>query len=166
MKVLDIHKRTISLPKDKLVDLLKTLSTKNDRIWPYEKWPAMRFKGGIQVDAKGGHGPVRYSVEKYNPEEIIQFRFSQPSGFNGIHKFEVNELTKEKTEIIHTIDMNTTVKGSLIWMLAVRYTHHALMEDGFDKLQNGFSKDQKSSEWSIWVRILRSCFKLIKKIQH
>lgn len=162
MKVLDIHKRTISLPKEDLIGLLKTLSTPNDRIWPYEKWPAMKFKGGIKVHAEGGHGPVRYSVVKYNPEKIIEFRFSQPSGFHGIHKFELNELTSDKTEIIHTIDMNTSIKGSLIWLFVIRHTHHALMEDGFDKLENSFSKDQKRTEWNLWVRILRKGFKMIK----
>lgn len=165
MKVVNIHKRTINQPKSKLVNLLKTLSTEDDKVWPYEKWPAMKFRGGIQIDAKGGHGPIRYSVDKYNPNEIIQFRFSKPNGFNGIHKFELNELAKDKTEIKHTIDMDTTAKGTLLWILVIRYTHHALMEDGFDKVQNQFSQNKKSSEWSAWVRILRSCFKMIRNLQ-
>ena len=48
----------------------------------------MKFKGGIQIGKMSGHGSIWYSVEKYNPDEIIQFRFSQPKGFNGIHKFD------------------------------------------------------------------------------
>jgi len=35
--------------KGKLEEILKTLSTDNDLIWPNEKWPAMKFKGGIKV---------------------------------------------------------------------------------------------------------------------
>ncbi|MFT5877054.1 MAG: hypothetical protein ACJA2N_001437 [Salibacteraceae bacterium] len=66
----------------------------------------MKFKDGIQVEAEDGHGPIRYSVKKYIPCEIIQFTFSKPNGFNGVHKFEVNELTNEKTEIKHTIGMS------------------------------------------------------------
>ena len=155
MKALNIHKRTLNQPKSKVTELLKTLSTENDRIWPTEKWPEMKFKDGIQVGAKGGHGPIRYSVEKYNPSEIIQFRFSRPNGFNGIHKFEINELTKDKTEIKHTIDMNTVGKGTLIWILAIRSLHNALIEDGFDKLENNFSEGQKSSKWNFWVRFIR-----------
>ncbi|MCJ8292367.1 MAG: hypothetical protein MJK07_21550 [Flavobacteriales bacterium] len=115
----------------------------------------MKFKNGIQVGAKGGHGPIRYSVEKYNPNEIIQFRFSKPNGFSGIHKFEVIELDKEKTEIKHTIEMNTTGKGTLIWTFAIRSLHNALIEDGFDKLENNFSENRKSTEWSLWVKFLR-----------
>ncbi|PHR26240.1 MAG: hypothetical protein COA38_15405 [Fluviicola sp.] len=155
MRVLNIHKRTLNQPKSKVTELLKTLSTENDRIWPNEKWPEMKFKNGIQVGAKGGHGPIRYSVEKYNPDEIIQFRFSKPNGFNGIHKFEIIELDKEKTEIKHTIEMYTTGKGTLIWTFAISSLHNALIEDGFDKLENNFSENRKSTEWSLWVKFLR-----------
>ena len=156
MKVLNIHKRTINQPKIKVAELLKTLSTENDRIWPKEKWPEMKFKGGINIGAKGGHGPIRYSVEKYNPNEIIEFRFSKPNGFNGIHKFEINELTNEKTEIKHTISMNTVGRGTLIWILAIRSLHNALIEDGFDKLENNFSENIKSTKWNFWVKFLRN----------
>ena len=155
MKVLNIHKRIINQPKNKVVDLLSTLSTDNDKIWPKEKWPAMKFTGGIKIGAKGGHGPIRYSVEKYNPNEIIQFRFSNPIGFDGIHKFEVKELDEEKTEIKHTIDMNTFGRATLSWVLVIRTLHNALIEDGFDKLENNFSQNKKSAEWNFWVRFLR-----------
>lgn len=155
MKVLNIHKRIIHRPKNEVAELLRSLSTENDKIWPKEKWPAMKFKEGIKVGAKGGHGPIRYSVEKYNPNEIIQFRFSKPNGFNGIHKFEIKEMTKEKTEIKHTIDMNTVGKGTLTWVSGIRSLHNALIEDGFDKLENNFSENQKSTEWNFWVKFLR-----------
>ena len=155
MNVLNIHKRTIQQPKDKVTALLKTLSTENDKIWPKEKWPPMKFKAGIQENAKGGHGPIRYSVEKYTPNEIIQFRFLKPSGFNGIHKFEIRELSEEQTEITHTIDMKTAGKGTLIWLLAIRSLHNALIEDGFDKLENHFSEHKKNTQWNFWVKFLR-----------
>ena len=155
MKVLNIHKRILNQPKSKVTELLKTLSTENDRIWPKEKWPEMKFKDGIKVGAKGGHGPIRYSVEKYIPNEIIQFGFSKPNGFNGVHKFEINELTNEKTQIKHTIDMITQGKGTLIWIFAIRSLHNALIEDGFDKLETNFSNNRKSTEWNIWVKFIR-----------
>jgi hypothetical protein len=113
LKVLNIHKRTINQPKDKVTELLKTLSTENDRIWPKEKWPEMKFKEGIQIGAKGGHGPIRYSTEKYNPNEIIQFRFSKPNGFNGIHKFEIKELDKEKTDLTNLKTISQITENQL-----------------------------------------------------
>lgn len=155
MKVINIHSRILNCSIKELTGLLETLATKNDKIWPKEKWPEMKFKSGIKVGAKGGHGPIRYSVEKYNPNEIIQFRFSKPNGFNGIHKFEINELSDKKTEIKHTIDMNTVGKGTLIWILGIRALHNALIEDGFDKLENDFLENQKLTEWNFWVKFLR-----------
>ena len=161
MKVLNIHKRTIHQPKSKVSELLKTLSTENDLIWPKENWPEMKFKDGIQVGAKGGHGPIRYTVEKYDPNEIIQFRFSKPIGFNGIHKFEIRELSDKQTELKHTIDMNTEGKATLKWLFVIRSLHNALLEDGFDKLENIFSNEKRHSEWNIWVKMIRK--QLVKK---
>jgi hypothetical protein len=153
--VLNIHKRTLNQPKIKVVELLETLASENDKIWPNEKWPAMKFKNGIKNGAKGGHGPIRYSVEKYEPNEIIQFRFSEPKGFNGIHKFEISGLSENQTEIQHTIDMQTVGKGTITWLLAVRSLHNALIEDAFDKIENNFTLSKKSTEWNFWVKIFR-----------
>ncbi len=54
LKVLNIHTRTINASKQDVVNLLETLSSENDMVWPNENWPAMKFKGGIMVGAKGG----------------------------------------------------------------------------------------------------------------
>lgn len=156
MKIFNIHKRIINQPKSKIVEILKTLSTENDKIWPNENWPAMKFDNGIQIGAKGGHGPIRYHVEKYDPTDIIQFRFSKPIGFNGIHKFEIKELNEQSTEITHTIDMITEGKGTLIWIFAIRYLHNALLEDAFDKLENNFPNNIKFTKWNMWVRFVRN----------
>ena len=158
MKVLNIHKRILNQPKPKVVELVKTLSKENDAIWPKDKWPMMKFKEGIQAGAKGGHGPIRYSVDKYDPNELIQFRFLKPVGFHGIHKFEITQLTPEKTEVKHTIEMNTVGTGTLLWILGIRSLHNALIEDAFDQLENHFTKDQKSTPWNFWVRFLRNLF--------
>lgn len=155
MKVINIHSRIINQPINKIAELFETLSTETDKIWPKEKWPEMKFKDHIKVGAKGGHGPIKYAVEKYKPNKIIQFRFSKPIGFNGIHKFEINELADEKTEIKHTVDMNTVGKGTLIWILAIRSLHNSLIEDGFDKLENNFSQNKQSSKWNFWVKFIR-----------
>ncbi len=155
MKVLNIHTRTINASKKDVARLLGTLSTDNDMIWPKESWPKMKFKGGIKVGAKGGHGPIRYSVEKYDPNEIIQFRFFRPLGFNGIHKFDIKELSVGKTEVSHVIDMDTDLGGTIKWICAVKYLHNALIEDGFDKMENHFTDNKKSTEWNFWVKFLR-----------
>jgi len=155
MKVVNIHKRLLHQPKEKVIEITKTLATENDAIWPKEKWPSMRFKGGIRIGAKGGHGPIRYAVEEYNPA-TIQFRFLKPKGFHGIHKFEIHDVAGNRTEISHTIEMNTSGSGTLLWILGIRSLHNALIEDAFDKLENHFLEHQKSTPWNLWVRFLRS----------
>jgi hypothetical protein len=159
MNIINIHKRILNQPKEKVSKLLATLSTDNDKIWPFEKWPAMKFKAGLKVGAKGGHGPIRYSIEKYIPNELIQFKFSKPTGFNGIHKFEVLSLDKGKTELRHTIEMDAEGKGLSTWIIAIRSLHNALLEDALDKVENQFSSIKRKTEWSIWVKILRKILK-------
>lgn len=156
MKVLNIHTRLFDQPRSEIVALVKTLATENDALWPKEQWPAMRFKNGIQVGAKGGHGPIRYTVETYDPNKIIQFRFSKPMGFHGIHKFEVQGIAKQKTEVKHTIAMKTKGKGTFLWFFGIRALHNALIEDAFDKMESHFTQEKKTTPWNFWVRFLRS----------
>ena len=37
--------------------LLDGLSAADDRLWPKDRWPAMRFDRPLKVGARGGHGP-------------------------------------------------------------------------------------------------------------
>lgn len=159
MRVINIHKRIINQPKEKVSELLRTLSTENDKIIPTDKWSAMKLNEGLKEGSKGGHGPIRYTVQKYNPDELIQFEFTKPKGFNGIHRFEITELENDKTELKHTIEMNTTGTGILTWSIAIRWLHDAFMEDAFDKVENHFLTEKKKTEWNIWVKVLRRILK-------
>ena len=155
MKVLNIHKRIINQPIDKIAELLGTLASENDKMLATNKWPRMKLDKGLQMGSKGGHGPIRYSVQTYNQGELIEFKFSKPEGFNGIHKFEITALDAQRTEIKHTIDMNTSIKATLIWTLAIRWLHDAYIEDAFDKVEKQFSTIKNEYKWNIWVRFLR-----------
>ncbi|MBL7814415.1 MAG: hypothetical protein JNL70_05365 [Saprospiraceae bacterium] len=159
MKIVNIHKRLIGHPKSKIDDLLLTLATENDKVWPTEKWPPIRFKEGLTVSSKGGHGPIKYKVEKIERGRLIYFRFTKPKGFSGVHWFEINQIGKNQTEIKHTIDMKTDFGASLLWLIGIRWLHDALIEDAFDKVENHFSSSFKHSKWSLWVRFLRKILK-------
>ncbi|MDY8137441.1 hypothetical protein [Aquimarina sp. 2201CG5-10] len=159
MKVLNIHKRIINQPKQQVANLLGTLASREDKIWPFENWPRMKFKEGIQPGAKGGHGPIRYSVETYDPNVLIQFRFYKPKGFNGIHKLEISEIDETHTMLKHTIDMQTSGVGIFSWFFAIRWLHDALIEDAFDKVENNFGTTSKKTNWNLWVRFLRKVLK-------
>ena len=155
MQVINIHKRTINQPKARIITLLRTLSTKQDKVWPKDKWPAMRFKNGFKVGEKGGHGIIRYSIETLQIEEQIVFRFLKPKGFNGIHKFEIKAIDECSTEVKHSIIMKTEGVATLKWIFVIRWLHDALIENAFDTIENNFYQGHKFTKWSVWVRIWR-----------
>ena len=159
MKVLNIHQRKIQISKERIVALFSSLATEEDKVWPKENWPKMRFKDGLKNGSQGGHGPIRYQIIDYQPSSHIIFKFQKPEGFNGIHKFEIAELGSTETEIKHTIQMKTSGMGILKWLLAVRWLHDALIEDAFDKIQNQLTPIQEKTEWNFWVKILRVVMK-------
>ncbi|MDB2462858.1 hypothetical protein N9W61_02010 [Algibacter sp.] len=156
MKVVNTHKRIINLSKTEIASLLASLSTTNDKVWPKNNWPAIRFKGGLKVGAKGGHGMIRYNVEQYILGELLVFRFLKPNGFNGIHKFEIKSISVENTEVKHSIVMKTKgIIATLKWVLVIRWLHDALIENAFDTIENNFLKEKTHKKWSYWVRLWR-----------
>jgi len=48
-------------------------------------------------------------------------------------------------------------------IFAIRWLHDALLEDAFDKIENQLCNEEKKSEWTPWVRILRRIMKSKKK---
>ena len=155
MKVINVHQRIIHQPKSAVVELFNTLASKNDLMLATHKWPAMKLDNGLTVGSKGGHGPIRYTVEAYSSGEFIQFRFSKPRGFHGFHRFDIVALDTNTTEIRHILDMHTSGFALLTWPLAIRWLHDALIEDAFDKTENHFLSQKKTTPWSAWVKFLR-----------
>ncbi|MBI1770630.1 MAG: hypothetical protein HY015_01355 [Bacteroidetes bacterium] len=155
MKVINIHRRNINQPKARIGALLETLASENDMIVATDKWPRVELDKGLNINSKGGHGPIKYTVQEYKRDQLIQFRFTKPLGFNGIHKFEITEVGASKTEIKHTIDMTISGNDLLLWTFAIRWLHDAFIEDAFDKVENHFTGSAKVSEWSLWVKLLR-----------
>ena len=140
-------------------ELLDSLSSKDDKIWPYEIWTSMKFREGLKEGSKGGHGPIRYTIEKYIPGEFIQFKFDKPEGFNGIHRFEINELKNGKVELKHTIEMQVVGIGVLNWFFIIKPLHNALLCDALNKVKTHFKSNISKIEWTIWVKILREVLK-------
>ncbi|MEM9548464.1 MAG: hypothetical protein AAGA77_20940 [Bacteroidota bacterium] len=159
MQILNVHKRTFYVPIEDITDLLSTIASENDLIWPKGKWPKMKLNNGLKEGSKGGHGPIRYFVESYIPNKTLVFRFTQPKGFKGVHKFELNTLDHQKTELVHTIEMEARGFALLQWYFGIRWLHDALIEDGLDKMHNHITGDSKRTTWNLWVKILRSVLK-------
>jgi hypothetical protein len=162
MKVINFHKREISQPKSEVAKLFKTLATDNDLMLATDKWSPIKLDKGLQVGSTGGHGPIKYFVTDYQQDNSITFKFDL-KGFDGFHKFEISETEPNKTKLTHVIEMTTSGSATLKWALAIRWLHDAYIEDAFDKVENHFTKDKKSSEWNWWVKTLRKIMKPKKK---
>jgi len=139
--------------------LFKTLATSKDLVWPYENWPAIRFKDGLKVGSKGGHGRIRYTIINYKAGETIKFKFSKPEGFIGTHELKIESIDTDETKISHKISTNTTLKATFLWIFVIRWLHDALIEDAFDKVENQFSVNKKQIKRNIWVKLLRDIYK-------
>src|SRR5271166_5723421 len=91
MNVRNVHERRLRAPSEIVGRLIDQLAATDDRLWPRDRWPAMRFDRPLAIGAVGGHGPIRYVVESYDRSRRIRFRFCAPRGFDGCHEFAVRD---------------------------------------------------------------------------
>jgi hypothetical protein len=155
MKVINIHHREYPVSPSEVGFLIDSLSSRNDLLWPHHLWPPMKFDKPLSVNAAGGHGPIRYYVEKYEPGEYIQFHFTGPSGFDGYHRYDVIEKRNDKSELRQTLEMKTHGVAILSWPLIFRPLHDALIEDSLTCAEVRLGLEPTISRWSIWTRLLR-----------
>jgi len=154
MKILNIHERLLPTAPREVGALLDSLASPQDRLWPKDTWPAMRFDRALGVGARGGHGPIRYWVEEYLSGERIQFRFEAPRGFHGGHGYEV--VSEEKGTLLRqTLEMEARGPALLTWPLVFRPLHNALIEDSLATAQVTLGMAPEIRPWSRWVRLLR-----------
>jgi hypothetical protein len=155
-RVLNQHSRRFDAPPESVGALMDGLSSRRDPLWPHERWPRMAFDGPLGEGVAGGHGPIRYSVEGYEPGRKVVFRFNGPPGFHGIHRFEV-EPTAQGSELRHTIDMGLSGSARFSWPLVFGPLHDALLEDALDKAEAALSGSEWQPREFPWrVRFLRS----------
>jgi len=156
MQVCNVHERLFPLPSALVGALIDSLASRDDRLWPRDKWPPMRFDRPLAVGAAGGHGPIRYFVEEYRPGQSVLFRFSAPRGFNGTHCFEVED--RQGTAVLrHVLEMRAAGRAVLSWSLYIRPLHDACVEDCMDRatVSLGIALE-RPARWSIYVRLLRA----------
>ena len=137
-------------------ELIDSLGSANDRLWPVDRWVPMRFDRPLGVGAVGGHGPIHYTVESYVPGECIRFRFTEPTGFVGVHYFETKPAEEGKVWLRHVIDMQVRGRALWPWAIVIRPLHDALMEDALDRAEEyATGKQLPKRELPAWVRLVR-----------
>jgi len=162
MRVKNVHERRMSYPASSVGALIDTLASEDDRLWPNEMWPPMKFDKGLQVGAKGGHGPIRYTIQSYEPGESIRFEFTGPRGFDGYHAF-VMEEASDRVVLRHILEMRAKGAAMISWPLVFRPLHDALIEDGFDKAEKYLGGSPSARAWSWWVKALRWEFRRVNR---
>ena len=155
MKVLSIHERELDANCEQVGALIDSLASEDDRLWPNHSWPRIQFDRPLSIGADGGHGPIGYSVEEYNPARSIKFRFTKPKGLKGFHAFEVLNKTQQSVSLRHTIEMTTHGSAILTWPLVIRPLHDALLEDALATAEASLGMIPKIQSWSPWVKLIR-----------
>jgi hypothetical protein len=153
MKVVNVHQRLLSAPPERVSALLATLGSAIDQVWPRNKgWPRMKLDRPIQVGAVGGHGPIRYVVEAYEPQ-FVAFRFTM-RGTDGWHGFEIMDATSQFCVLEHRVEARLTGLMLLKWLFVIRPLHDACVEDVLSQVQASLGETPRPVKWSPYVRLL------------
>ena len=159
MRIRNVHERRLAVPGSDVASLIDGLAGADDRLWPHDKWPSMRFDRPLEVGAIGGHGPVRYRVSEYTPGQRIAFQFRKNEGltrgFDGGHCFDVEERGGQSV-LRHVVEADSPLPAYLRWLFLVGPLHDALLEDALDRavIATGGQLAEPSA-WSPWVKLLR-----------
>lgn len=155
MHVVNVHERVFTAAGAEVGALIDGLASATDWLWPSDAWPRMMFDEPLAVGARGGHGPIRYWVEAFEPSRRVRFRFLGPTGFDGYHGYDVVELGAGHTVLRHTLEMTTTGPAVLTWPLIFRPLHDALIEDSLARAEAALGQEPAVVAWSAGVRALR-----------
>lgn len=150
--VTNTHERTVSLSAADARQILASLASDDDRLWPIDYWWPMRLDRGLTVGSKGGHADVTYIVESVEPDRVVM-RFIPPFGMDGTHRFELDGAGT-RTIFRHVIQANLRGAMRLAWPVIVRPIHDAVVEDAFDRVAVA-AGDPPTARWSPTVRSLR-----------
>src|SRR5688572_25422834 len=157
MRIRNVHERLIAASPSTLGEILDTLSSTEDRLWPVERWPRVRLDRPLSVGAAGGHSFIRYHVTHYEPGRRVVFQFDPPLLIEGDHRFEVQAIDETHTILRHAIAGRVQGVMSWRWRLVVGPLHDALIEDAFDCAEYGaLGSGARPARWSLQVRLLRA----------
>ncbi|MFE6281471.1 SRPBCC family protein [Streptomyces sp. NPDC057877] len=153
--VLNIHERTLPAAPERVGDLIDSLGSDDDRLWPPD-WPPVRFEAPLAVGVRGGHGPVRYQVSHYVPGQWVRFRFTGRGGFDGFHEFAVESLGPNCAVLRNTLVLRPSATRWLGWLLFFRVMHDTAFEQCLDRAELALTgRVARPVRWGFYVRLLR-----------
>jgi hypothetical protein len=132
----NVHERALDAPPAAVGELMESLSSREDRLWPTLRWPAMRMDRRLEPGSDGGHGPVRYVVARHDPGRLVAFAFTPAFPIDGEHRYELLPAPDGRGAVLrHTLEGNPRRWLRLGWPLCFRWLHDALIEDSLDRAE-------------------------------
>jgi hypothetical protein len=154
--ITNIHYRDFKAPVSNLWNLVLSLASPEDKLWPRERWPAMTLDNHLNIGSKGGHSLIKYFIEDYQENRLIKFKFTEPKGFNGTHEFIVTQISSDVFRLEHKVILNLDFKGKIYWIFIIKHLHDALIEDLLDKAESNINEKKiEFRKLSLMVRGLR-----------
>ncbi|MEO6630049.1 MAG: DUF2867 domain-containing protein, partial [Aquihabitans sp.] len=154
--MLNIHERHIAASAERVGKVLETLATDRDQLWPSATWAPMILDRGLEPGSQGGHDGISYTVSAHEPGRLVEFAFDRSSGIDGMHALSVVDCGDGTSLLRHVIDGRAHGAMIVLWPLAVRWGHDALVEDAFDLAETALGVGPHApARWSLWVRLLR-----------
>ncbi|MFC5001253.1 SRPBCC family protein [Dactylosporangium cerinum] len=151
----NVQRRTIDAPLALMGPLLDRVAADDDPLWPVRTWPPIQFDGPLAPGATGGHGMIRYSVVEHVPGRLLRCRFDPTLGLVGEHELRL-EPDGTGTAVVHVIRGRLTGGMRILWPVAIRWLHEALLQDLLDNAERaGTGTVRTPARWSPWVRLLR-----------
>jgi hypothetical protein len=131
----NVQQRVIDAEPEVVGSLLDRLSAADDPLWPAPAWDGIVLDGGLAPGSRGGHGPVRYTVAEYEPGRRVRFAFDPRIGLTGHHELRVEPAGPGRCLLVHDLVARTTGAMVLLWPLAVRALHTAVLQDLLDNAE-------------------------------
>ncbi len=131
----NLHERRFAADPRTVGDLLASIGSPEDRLWPRKRWPAIRMARPITVGDAASHGRIRYRVDDYRPGEALWFRLDASTGLAGRHGFEIVPDADGMVVFRHTIEAHPVGSGRISWPLMLRPLHDQLMEELLDNAE-------------------------------
>lgn len=163
MRFANVHERWVQADAPAAAALIDGLAGADDRLWPSARWPRMRLDRPLGEGAAGGHGPIRYVVEAYEPGRLVSFRFEPQTGFGGRHWIEATPM-HGGISLRHVVSGTGGLIGWLRWWAVIGPLHDALLQDALDNAERALTgRVRAPARWSLRVRLLRALLQIVRR---
>ncbi|MFD1372329.1 SRPBCC family protein [Actinoplanes sichuanensis] len=150
-----MQRRVIAAPVAVLGEMLDRLAGPNDTLWPHDE--PLWLDRPLDTGANGGHGTWRYTVTAYQPGLRVRFEFPADSPLAGYHELWVRAITHDRAEMVHILVAQSRGAMLLLWPLAERRLHQALVADLLDNAERAATGTvRRPARRSLWVQLLHA----------